>query len=122
RPLLRVRRPVAPGVPPGGRSLLHRRPSDPRRGPQSRQPAQERRLRAMKIVNPWNGAKIAEVTADDARSVAAKYRQARVAQPRWAAVPVRKRIETIARFRERVVALEETLARTLTQEVGKPIR
>lgn len=76
----------------------------------------------MKIVNPWNGAKIAEVTTDDARSVAAKYRQARAAQPRWAAVPIRKRLETIARFRERVVALEETLARTLTQEVGKPIR
>jgi len=76
----------------------------------------------MKIVNPWNGAKIAEVTTDDARSVAAKYRQARAAQPRWAAVPIRKRLEAIARFRERVVALEETLARTLTQEVGKPIR
>ena len=65
----------------------------------------------MKIVNPWNGAKIAEVTTDDARSVAAKVRQARAAQPRWAAVPIRKRLETIARFRERVVALEETLAR-----------
>ena len=76
----------------------------------------------MKIVNPWNGATIAEVPTDDARSVAAKYRQARAAQPRWAAVPIRKRLEAIARFRERVVALEETLARTLTQEVGKPIR
>ena len=29
-------------------------------------------------------------------------------------MPIRKRIETIARFRERIVALEETLARTLT--------
>ena len=76
----------------------------------------------MKIVNPWNGATIAEGPTDDARSVAAKYRQARAAQPRWAAVPIRKRLEAIARFRERVVALEETLARTLTQEVGKPIR
>ena len=76
----------------------------------------------MKIVNPWNGAKIADVPTDDARSVAAKYRQARAAQPRWAAVPIRRRLEAIARFRERVVALEETLARTLTQEVGKPIR
>ncbi len=37
-------------------------------------------------------------------------------------MPIRKRIETIARFRERIVALEETLARTLTHEVGKPIR
>jgi len=76
----------------------------------------------MKIVNPWNGATIADVATDDARAVAAKYRQARAAQPRWAAVPIRKRIDTIARFRERIVALEETLARTLTHEVGKPIR
>ena len=76
----------------------------------------------MKIVNPWNGATIADVPADDARSVAAKSRKARAAQPRWAAVPIRRRLEAIARFRERVVALEETLARTLTQEVGKPIR
>ena len=76
----------------------------------------------MKIINPWSGATIADVATDDARSVAAKYREARAAQPRWAAMPIRKRIETIARFRERIVALEETLARTLTHEVGKPIR
>jgi acyl-CoA reductase-like NAD-dependent aldehyde dehydrogenase len=76
----------------------------------------------VKILNPWNGATIADVATDDARSVAAKYRAARAAQPRWAAMPIRKRIETIARFRERIVALEETLARTLTHEVGKPIR
>ena len=76
----------------------------------------------MKIINPWNGATIADVATDDARSVAAKYREARAAQPRWAAMPIRKRIEAIARFRERIVALEETLARTLTHEVGKSIR
>jgi acyl-CoA reductase-like NAD-dependent aldehyde dehydrogenase len=76
----------------------------------------------VKIINPWSGATIADVATDDARSVAAKYREARAAQPRWAAMPIRKRIETIARFRERIVALEETLARTLTHEVGKPIR
>ena len=76
----------------------------------------------MKILDPWSGATIADVATDDARSVAAKYRAARAAQPRWAAMPIRKRIEAIARFRERIVALEETLARTLTHEVGKPIR
>ncbi|MBP6369026.1 MAG: aldehyde dehydrogenase family protein, partial [Burkholderiales bacterium] len=109
-------------MPPGGRSVVHRRPADPRRFPASRQPPQERRLRPVKIINPWSGATIADVATDDARSVAAKYREARAAQPRWAAMPIRKRIETIARFRERIVALEETLARTLTHEVGKPIR
>ena len=37
-------------------------------------------------------------------------------------MPIRKRLEAIAKFRERIVALHETLARTLTSEVGKPIR
>jgi acyl-CoA reductase-like NAD-dependent aldehyde dehydrogenase len=76
----------------------------------------------MKIVNPWNGALVADVPADTARSVAAKYAKARAAQPRWNALPVRKRLDCIARFRAEVVAREDELARTLTQEVGKPIR
>jgi len=76
----------------------------------------------MKIVNPWNGATIADVPADTARSVASKYARARAAQPRWAALPMRKRLDAIAKFRELVVAREDELARTLTGEVGKPLR
>ncbi|MEO8485816.1 MAG: aldehyde dehydrogenase family protein [Betaproteobacteria bacterium] len=76
----------------------------------------------MKIVNPWNGAVVAEVPADTAKSVAAKYAKARAAQPRWAAQPMKKRLAAIAAFREAVVARQDELARTLTQEVGKPIR
>jgi acyl-CoA reductase-like NAD-dependent aldehyde dehydrogenase len=53
--------------------------------------------------------------------VKASYHQARAAQPAWARTPVKKRLETIARFRERVVADTEKLARVLTTEVGKPI-
>ncbi|HET7097891.1 MAG TPA: aldehyde dehydrogenase family protein [Casimicrobiaceae bacterium] len=76
----------------------------------------------MKITNPATGAVIAEVAVDDASVVRAKYNAARAGQGRWAAVPIRKRLDTIAKFRERIVALHETLARTLTSEVGKPIR
>ena len=76
----------------------------------------------MKIVNPWNGALVADVPADTAKTVAVKYAQARAAQPRWAALPVRKRLDAIVRFRAAIVAREDELARTLTQEVGKPIR
>ena len=72
----------------------------------------------MKIVNPYSGAVVADVAADTARSVAAKYARARAAQPRWAAVPMKKRLDAIATFRAR----EDELARTLTLEVGKPIR
>ena len=76
----------------------------------------------MKIVNPWNGATLADVPADNARSVAAKYAKARAAQPRWSAVPVKKRLDAIVAFRALLASREDELAATLTQEVGKPIR
>jgi len=76
----------------------------------------------MKITNPATGSVIAEVATDNAAAVRRKYEAARAGQRRWADVPLRKRLEAIAGFRERVVATQEKLARTLTQEVGKPIR
>ena len=76
----------------------------------------------MKITNPATGAVIADVAADNAGAVRRKYDAARAGQARWATVPIRKRLDAIAKFRERIVALGETLARTLTSEVGKPIR
>jgi acyl-CoA reductase-like NAD-dependent aldehyde dehydrogenase len=76
----------------------------------------------MKITNPATGEIIADIAADGVSAVRRKYELARAGQARWAKVPIRKRLEAIARFRERIVAMHETLARTLTQEVGKPIR
>jgi acyl-CoA reductase-like NAD-dependent aldehyde dehydrogenase len=76
----------------------------------------------MKIRNPATGAVLADVAADNAAAVRRKYEVARAGQARWAQVPLRKRLDAIARFRERIVAMQETLARTLTKEVGKPIR
>ncbi|MGZ5748152.1 MAG: aldehyde dehydrogenase family protein [Caldimonas sp.] len=73
------------------------------------------------ITDPAVGRTLAEVPADDAPSVAAKFARARAAQPAWAALPLGERKACIVRFRERVVAELETLARTLTSEVGKPI-
>jgi acyl-CoA reductase-like NAD-dependent aldehyde dehydrogenase len=76
----------------------------------------------MKVHNPASGAVVAEVPVDGSAEVRRKYLCARAAQPAWAALTVKKRLETLRAFRERVVALHETLARTLTEEVGKPIR
>jgi len=76
----------------------------------------------MKITNPANGEVIADVAADNAAAVRRKYDAARTGQQHWARVPIRKRLDTIALFRERILAMHETLARTLTHEVGKPIR
>jgi acyl-CoA reductase-like NAD-dependent aldehyde dehydrogenase len=76
----------------------------------------------MKIVNPATGAVIANVAADNAAAVRRKYEVARAGASRWTKVPIRKRLDAIAKFREALVDKRETLARTLTAEVGKPIR
>ena len=76
----------------------------------------------MKIRNPATGTVIADVEADPAPAARRKVAKARAAQPAWAARPLKARLATIAAFREGVVAEREALARTLTGEVGKPIR
>jgi acyl-CoA reductase-like NAD-dependent aldehyde dehydrogenase len=75
----------------------------------------------LKVTNPATGEVAATLDADDARSVKAKYMQARSAQPRWAAMGLRKRLDAIAKFRDLVVGESDNLARVLTTEVGKPI-
>jgi len=76
----------------------------------------------MKIMNPATGSVIAEVAADSLKTVRAKYDLARAAQPGWAAVPIKKRLAAIAKFRELLISRQDVLVRTLTAEVGKPIR
>src|SRR5256885_12473271 len=76
----------------------------------------------MKIMNPATGGLLSEIATDGGKAVRAKYERARAAQRPWAALSVRRRLDTIRKFRERVIAMQDTLARTLTDEVGKPIR
>jgi acyl-CoA reductase-like NAD-dependent aldehyde dehydrogenase len=76
----------------------------------------------LKITNPADGSALGKVAADDAASVVAKFARARRAQPAWAATPLAERSAAIRRFRGAVERELETLARTLTQEVGKPLQ
>jgi acyl-CoA reductase-like NAD-dependent aldehyde dehydrogenase len=76
----------------------------------------------LKIHNPASGQLLAEVPAATAAVVAERARAARAAQPGWRALPMRVRLEAMQRFRVAVAAEVETLAVTLTAEVGKPIR
>jgi acyl-CoA reductase-like NAD-dependent aldehyde dehydrogenase len=75
----------------------------------------------MKIHNPATGALITEVAEATLHNVAAGAAAARAAQPAWAATPIAHRIEVMQRFRAALVAQLDTLAATLTAEVGKPI-
>ncbi|MEP7057330.1 MAG: aldehyde dehydrogenase family protein [Caldimonas sp.] len=79
-------------------------------------------MNLLSIHNPATGALLAEVPVDDAAIVAEKMARARAAQPAWAALPLAGRQGCIRRFRAGLEAGIETLAATLTAEVGKPIR
>jgi acyl-CoA reductase-like NAD-dependent aldehyde dehydrogenase len=76
----------------------------------------------MKIHNPATGALLADVPAATAELVAERAAAARAAQPAWAARPMRERMAILQRFRVGVAAEVESLAATLTAEMGKPIR
>jgi acyl-CoA reductase-like NAD-dependent aldehyde dehydrogenase len=78
-------------------------------------------MNTLSIFNPATGALLAERPADDAEAVASKAAAARAALPAWRHVPMAERLAVLQRFRAGLLAALEPLARTLTQEVGKPI-
>jgi acyl-CoA reductase-like NAD-dependent aldehyde dehydrogenase len=78
-------------------------------------------MSTLQVHNPATGALITTLPADDAASVAAKAAAARTAQPAWAAVPMADKLARIQRFRAGLVAEVDTLAATLSQEMGKPL-
>ncbi|MEO5960523.1 MAG: aldehyde dehydrogenase family protein, partial [Opitutaceae bacterium] len=63
----------------------------------------------LNITNPATGKRIASLPADDAASVRRKFAAARVAQPGWAALPLRTRLGAIEKFRAAIVANTEEL-------------
>ncbi len=76
----------------------------------------------LRISNPADDSLISELPEDTSASIATKYRAARVAQPGWAARPIAERIAVLRRFKARVGERRDELARTLTREMGKPLR
>jgi acyl-CoA reductase-like NAD-dependent aldehyde dehydrogenase len=79
-------------------------------------------MNQLAILNPATGEKITDLSADDAASVAAAAARARAAQPSWAATPLVMRKACIEVFRAGVVRDLASLAVTMTQETGKPLK
>jgi len=79
-------------------------------------------MSTLSIFNPATGEPLAELLADDAAEVAAKAQHARTAQRPWADAPMAERKDCVMRFRDALGAQVETLAATLSLEVGKPIK
>ena len=77
---------------------------------------------SLDIFNPATGALLAQLPADDATSVAAKYGAARLAQTGWAATPLATRKTCVLGFRAAVQAQLDALALVMTLETGKPIQ
>jgi acyl-CoA reductase-like NAD-dependent aldehyde dehydrogenase len=76
----------------------------------------------VKIFNPANETLITEVAEDSPASVAAKVERARRAQPAWASAAAGDRLAVIARFKDGLQRRSDELARTLTREMGKPLK
>jgi acyl-CoA reductase-like NAD-dependent aldehyde dehydrogenase len=76
----------------------------------------------LRIQNPATEEVIRELEEDDAESLAEKAAAARAAQAGWACTPLGDRLQTVRRFGELLVSRRESLAATLTAEMGKPIR
>lgn len=75
----------------------------------------------LSVINPATETLIKEIPVDDSAVIANKVKQARNAQPGWAAQPLLDRIEAIKKFRDLLIERAESLAATLTAETGKPI-
>ncbi len=76
----------------------------------------------MRIVNPATGELLRELEEDNQATVSQKVESARAAQPAWAARPLEQRLAAIAHFETLLAENQERLARTLSQEVGKPLQ
>jgi acyl-CoA reductase-like NAD-dependent aldehyde dehydrogenase len=76
----------------------------------------------LKVINPATEEPLAELAEDDAPALARKTAAARAAQRAWAHTPLAERLAAVRRFGELLQSRRDSLAMTLTQEVGKPIR
>jgi acyl-CoA reductase-like NAD-dependent aldehyde dehydrogenase len=84
-------------------------------------PGPPRGGRVLTIVNPATGAPLRELAEDGPDAIARKVEKARREQAPWARTPLDTRRKAIAAFAAAVEKDKESLAATLTSEMGKPI-
>jgi acyl-CoA reductase-like NAD-dependent aldehyde dehydrogenase len=76
----------------------------------------------LKVINPATEELLAELEEDDGQTLAQKAAAARAAQRTWARTSLAERLAAVRRFGELLQSRRDALAKTLTAEVGKPIR
>ena len=76
----------------------------------------------MKIINPATDELIREVDEETDAEIRKKYDTLKEGQKKWGATALDDRIACLKRFSDLLEKNKEELAKTLTSEVGKPIR
>ncbi|MEV0303956.1 aldehyde dehydrogenase family protein [Streptomyces prasinus] len=76
----------------------------------------------IEVVDPADGQVIATVPAGTVEDVDAAVRAARAALPAWAATAPAERAARLAALRDVLVARQEEIARTVTAELGAPLK
>ena len=73
------------------------------------------------VINPANGSVVDTVPSATKEDVDKAVASAKKAQKEWAKIPVYQRVEIMYKFIDLVERDKEDLARTLSDETGKPI-
>ncbi|MGC4035597.1 MAG: aldehyde dehydrogenase family protein [Chitinophagaceae bacterium] len=76
----------------------------------------------MKVINPATEELIKELQEDSKESIDQKYQLVKKGQTQWAKQSVEKRVQCIQNFYDLLDKEKESLAKTLTAEVGKPLQ
>jgi acyl-CoA reductase-like NAD-dependent aldehyde dehydrogenase len=76
----------------------------------------------MDIINPATGERIASLDSDQQQSLDTKLAILQAGQKKWMQVPLQERITILERYATLLESNLETLAQTLTAEVGKPLQ
>lgn len=73
------------------------------------------------VRNPATQEVAGTVPSFSAEEVSAAVDRARAAQPRWAATPVRERLQILRRFQQLLCEQKDAVATVITREAGKPV-
>jgi acyl-CoA reductase-like NAD-dependent aldehyde dehydrogenase len=76
----------------------------------------------MKIINPATEEVLADIHEDTKETVRGKYDLLKEGQRGWAATSLKERIACISRFYDHLEKDKEELAKTLSSEMGKPLK
>jgi acyl-CoA reductase-like NAD-dependent aldehyde dehydrogenase/gamma-glutamyl-gamma-aminobutyrate hydrolase PuuD len=79
-------------------------------------------MEKIEVINPATAEMIAHLNADNAQTLSEKFALLKKGQTQWRALPLEKRVEKLHAFAGLLKENIESLAVTLTAEVGKPLQ